>query len=85
VGLGYIGQYSANVKWMLLGDLGLTNEALLQFSNGCPSLQKLEIGGSPFFTESALAVFAQRLKSLRYLWVQGYRASPSGLVSLAKE
>lgn len=56
VGLGYIGQHSENVKWMLLGNLGRTDIGLLQFSYGCPSLQKLEIRGYPFFTESALAV-----------------------------
>jgi len=42
-GLRYIGQHSPNVRWILLGNVSVTNEGLLEFSNGCPMLQKLEI------------------------------------------
>ncbi|KAE9606164.1 hypothetical protein Lal_00025593 [Lupinus albus] len=83
VGLGYIGQYSPNVRWMLLGYIGESDAGLLEFSKGCPSLQKLEMRGCSFFSEYALAVAATRLTSLRYLWVQGYGASPSSLDLLA--
>ncbi|CAL0315749.1 unnamed protein product [Lupinus luteus] len=83
VGLGYIGQYSPNVRWMLLGYVGETDAGLLEFSKGCPSLQKLEMRGCSFFSEYALAVAATRLTSLRYLWVQGYGASQSGCGLLA--
>ncbi|KAJ9175841.1 hypothetical protein P3X46_014353 [Hevea brasiliensis] len=76
VGLGYIGQYSINVRWMLLRYVGESDEGLLEFSKGCPSLQKLEMRGC-CFTESALARAVMQLTSLRYLWVQGYRASSS--------
>ncbi|KAL9332586.1 hypothetical protein ACSQ67_002196 [Phaseolus vulgaris] len=81
--LGYIGQYSSNVRWMLLGYVGESDAGLLEFSKGCPSLQKLEMRGCSFFSERALAVAATRLTSLRYLWVQGYGASPSGRDLLA--
>ncbi|WVZ08718.1 hypothetical protein V8G54_022064 [Vigna mungo] len=86
VGLGYIGQYSSNVRWMLLGYVGESDAGLLEFSKGCPSLQKLEMRGCSFFSERALAVAATRLTSLRYLWVQGYGASPSGhdLLAMAR-
>ncbi|CAJ1862170.1 unnamed protein product [Sphenostylis stenocarpa] len=83
VGLGYIGQYSPNVRWMLLGYVGESDKGLLEFSKGCPSLQKLEMRGCSFFSERALAVAATQLTSLRYLWVQGYGASPSGRDLLA--
>ncbi|XP_019461510.1 PREDICTED: coronatine-insensitive protein 1 [Lupinus angustifolius] len=83
VGLGYIGQYSPNVRWMLLGYIGESDAGLLEFSKGCPSLQKLEMRGCSFFSEYALSVAATRLTSLRYLWVQGYGASPSSLDLLA--
>ncbi|KAJ9160263.1 hypothetical protein P3X46_025677 [Hevea brasiliensis] len=73
-GLGYIGQHSKNVRWMLLGYVGESDEGLLAFSKGCPSLQKLEMRGC-CFTEGALAKAVMQLTSLRYLWVQGYRAS----------
>ncbi|KAL0402873.1 UNVERIFIED_CONTAM: Coronatine-insensitive protein 1, partial [Sesamum radiatum] len=74
VGLGYIGQYSPKVRWMLLGFVGESDEGLLEFSKGCPSLQKLEMRGC-CFSERALAAAAIQLASLRYLWVQGYRSS----------
>lgn len=85
-GLGYIGQYSSNVRWMLLGYVGESDAGLLEFSNGCPNLQKLEMRGCSFFSERALAVAATRLTSLRYLWVQGYGASSSGhdLLAMAR-
>ncbi|XP_062210698.1 coronatine-insensitive protein homolog 2 isoform X1 [Phragmites australis] len=77
VGLGYVGEFSKNIRYMLLGNVGQSDHGLLQLSIGCPSLQKLELRGC-FFTERALAIAALQLKSLRYLWVQGYKASPTG-------
>ncbi|KAK9037091.1 hypothetical protein V6N11_022013 [Hibiscus sabdariffa] len=82
VGLGYIGQYSPKVRWMLLGSVGGSDAGLLDFSRGCPSLQKLEVRGC-CFSERALAASVMQLTSLRYLWVQGYRASESGRDLLA--
>lgn len=77
VGLGYIGEFSKTIRYMLLGNVGESDQGLLQLSTGCPSLQKLELRGC-FFSERALAVAVLQLKSLRYLWVQGYKASPNG-------
>ncbi|KAL3647352.1 Coronatine-insensitive protein 1 [Castilleja foliolosa] len=77
LGLSYIGRYSPNVRWMLLGYVGESDEGLLEFSRGCPNLQKLEVRGC-CFSERALALAALQLKSMRYLWVQGYRASGNG-------
>ncbi|XP_043718637.1 coronatine-insensitive protein 1-like [Telopea speciosissima] len=82
VGLGYIGRYSHNVRWMLLGYVGESDGGLLEFSRGCPNLQKLEIRGC-CFSERALALAVMQLTSLRYLWVQGYRASATGSDLLA--
>ncbi|KAJ8770167.1 hypothetical protein K2173_011502 [Erythroxylum novogranatense] len=77
-GLRDIGQYSTNVKWMLLGYVGESDEGLIEFAKGCPNLQKLEMRGC-CFSENALARAVMQLPSLRYLWVQGYRAStPAG-------
>ncbi|XP_057474978.1 coronatine-insensitive protein 1-like [Actinidia eriantha] len=84
VGLGYIGKYSPNVKWMLLGSLGESDAGILEFSKGCPSLQKLEIRCC-CFSEQALAISVLQLRSLRYLWVQGYRASKTpDLLAMAR-
>ncbi|CAK9135725.1 unnamed protein product [Ilex paraguariensis] len=82
VGLRYIGQYSQNIRYMLLGFVGESDAGLWEFSKGCPNLQKLELRGC-CFSEHALAIAALQLKSLRYLWVQGYRASATGLDVLA--
>ncbi|KAM7270481.1 hypothetical protein ACFE04_029695 [Oxalis oulophora] len=76
-GLKYIGQYSQNIRWMLLGCVGESDEGLLEFSRGCPSLRKLEMRDC-CFTERALAIAATQITSLRYLWAQGYTASPFG-------
>ncbi|KAF5752551.1 RNI-like superfamily protein [Tripterygium wilfordii] len=77
VGLGYIGQYSPNIRWMLLGPVGDSDAGLLAFSRGCPSLQKLEMRGC-CFSDCALAAAVMQLTSLRFLWVQGYEASSPG-------
>ncbi|KAG6734979.1 hypothetical protein I3842_01G297100 [Carya illinoinensis] len=74
VGLSYVGQYSKNIRWMLLGYVGESDTGLLDFSRGCPSLQKLEMRGC-CFSERALAAAVLQLTSLRYLWVQGYKAT----------
>ncbi|CAN0837836.1 Coronatine-insensitive protein 1 [Linum grandiflorum] len=78
LGMSYIGQHSQNIRWMLLGYVGNSDEGLVAFSRGCPSLQKLEMRGC-CFSESALASAVLHLSSLRYLWVQGYRPSHSQL------
>ncbi|CAN1188457.1 Coronatine-insensitive protein 1 [Linum perenne] len=85
LGMRYIGQYSQNIRWMLLGYVGNSDEGLLAFARGCPSLQKLEMRGC-CFSESALATAVLHLSSLRYLWVQGYRQSQLGgdLLAMAR-
>lgn len=85
-GLQYVGEYSQNVTWMLLGHLGQTDEGLLAFSRGCPNLQKLEMRGC-LFSGRALAQAALQMRSLRYLWVQGYNASQNGheLLDMARD
>ncbi|GAB4831866.1 Coronatine-insensitive protein 1 [Ancistrocladus abbreviatus] len=85
LGLSYIGQCSENVKWMLLGYVGQSDEGFLAFSRGCPSLQRLEVRGC-FFSERAIAQAALQLRSLKYLWVQGYTPSTTGndLLAMAR-
>ncbi|EYU41258.1 hypothetical protein ABFS82_06G135100 [Erythranthe guttata] len=77
VGLSYIGQYSPKIRWMLLGYVGESDKGIIEFSKGCPSLQKLEMRGC-CFSERALAMAVLGLTSLRYLWVQGYNACGDG-------
>lgn len=78
VGLGYIGKYSNNVRWMLLGRVGETDAGLIEYSKGCSNLEKLEMRGC-CFSERAIAFAVSQLRSLRFLWVQGYTPSVDGL------
>lgn len=84
IGLGYIGKFSSNVRWMLLGYVGETDNGLLEFSKGCPNLEKLELRGC-CFSEYALSVAVLSLRSLKYIWVQGYNSTPTGVDLLAME
>ncbi|XP_058114719.1 coronatine-insensitive protein homolog 1b-like [Magnolia sinica] len=77
VGLGYIGKYGDNIRSMVLGSVGDSDAGLLELSKGCPKLQKLEMR-SCWFSERALALAVMQLKSLKYIWVQGYKASKTG-------
>ncbi|XP_078445481.1 coronatine-insensitive protein homolog 2-like [Wolffia australiana] len=81
-GLQYIGELSQRIGYMLLGYVGETDEGLLAFARGCPVLQKLELRGC-CFSERAIARAVLQLQALRYVWVQGYRASPRGADLLA--
>lgn len=76
-GLGYIGECGRNVRYMLLGNVGESDRGLMLFAGGRPNLQKLELR-SCCFSERALALAVLRLPSLRYIWVQGYQATPDG-------
>jgi coronatine-insensitive protein 1 len=81
-GLRYIGRHSPNVRWLLLGNVEVTDEGLLILSNGCPMLQKLEIRKCKLLSEHALAQaatrFAAETGSFRYMWVQDYKEPSSG-------
>jgi coronatine-insensitive protein 1 len=76
-GLAYIGQCSGNIQYMLLGNVGETDDGLIRFALGCTKLQKLELR-SCCFSEHALACAIIYIPSLRYIWVQGYKASLTG-------
>nr|CCI55416.1 PH01B015M02.17 [Phyllostachys edulis] len=43
VGLGYIGEYSGSIRYMLLGNVGDSDGGLLQFARACSNFQKLEL------------------------------------------
>ncbi|KAM0884497.1 hypothetical protein ACQ4PT_030934 [Festuca glaucescens] len=77
-GLEYIGQYSGNIQYMLLGNVGESDLGLIRFAIGCTNLRKLELR-SCCFSERALSLAVLQMPSLRYIWVQGYKASPTGL------
>lgn len=83
-GMGYIGEYGGNLKWILLGCAGETDQGLLRLAVGCQSLERLEMRDCPV-TEAGLATAAVSMKnSLKYMWVQGYQATDAGGRLLAR-
>ncbi|GJS81266.1 coronatine-insensitive protein 1-like protein [Tanacetum coccineum] len=82
VGLGHVGKYGQNIKYLFLGlcgkcDIGRESDAgLIELLKWCPKLQKLDMKGCVFI-QKALATFVLNVTSLRYLWVQAYPISES--------
>jgi len=70
-GLEYIGQHSQNVRWMLLGSAGDSDEGLYKLSQGCPCLKKLEMVDC-IFSESALKNALNNMETIRYLFILEY-------------
>ncbi|CAA3026680.1 Hypothetical predicted protein, partial [Olea europaea subsp. europaea] len=62
VGFSYIGKHSPKVRWMLLSFVESDN-AIKEFSEGLPRLQKLELKRCSF-SEGALGDDILRLPSL---------------------
>nr|GEW02484.1 hypothetical protein [Tanacetum cinerariifolium] len=66
VGLGYIGKYGHNLKYLSLG--GLTDAGLVELSKGCPQLRTLRLNDC-HFSEKAVSNFLFNMHSLRYTFV----------------
>ena len=85
VGWGYIGKYGQNLRHIKLEfcrDSDAKSDAnsdagLVELSKWCPKLQKLEMSGCDF-SQHAIATFVLNVTSLRYLWIQDYRAFENG-------
>ncbi|GJS75926.1 zinc finger, CCHC-type containing protein [Tanacetum coccineum] len=67
VGLGFIGKYGVNLRFLSLASIGGSDEGLMELSEGCPKLQKLKLTSCPF-TDQAVKEFWLNVKSLRYIW-----------------
>ncbi|GKB96766.1 coronatine-insensitive protein 1-like protein [Tanacetum coccineum] len=70
IGLGYIGRFGCNLKYLSLGYAGESDAGLVELSFGCPKLQNLVINDCPFSKE-AFDAFRCNVPSLRYFQVQG--------------
>ncbi|GKC31874.1 coronatine-insensitive protein 1-like protein [Tanacetum coccineum] len=77
VGWEYIGKYGQNLRQLKLGFCRDSDAGLVKLSKWCPRLQKLEMSGCDF-SQQALATFVLNVTSLRYLWIQDYRAFENG-------
>lgn len=75
VGLSYIGEYSPRVRSIVLDNLVVSNQGILDFSKGCPSLEFLAIHRGCSFNVKTLALATRLLTSLKCLWVYGYNGA----------
>ncbi|GKA10137.1 hypothetical protein Tco_0689570 [Tanacetum coccineum] len=89
LGLGYIGKYGHNLKYLFLQNIGESDAGLVELSKGCPKLRTLEIRWCPFNKQS-IATYVFNIRSLRYLRVlkewdvlvstrRDFEVSPHGL------
>jgi hypothetical protein len=74
-GVGYIGEFGAKLKWVLLGCSGETDEGLRLMADGCRQLERLELRGCPFGEEILTSSVLNMMTRLKYLWVQGVGAT----------
>lgn len=81
-GMGYIGEYGHNLKWLLLGCTGESDIGLANMAYKAQRMQRLEIRDCPF-GEAGLAAAVVAMSQLKFLWVQGYRAVEAGQHLLA--
>ncbi|PWA56110.1 hypothetical protein CTI12_AA422180 [Artemisia annua] len=67
IGLGYIGKYGHNLKFLSLTYVGESDAGLVGLSKGCPKLRELVMMSCPFNKPSVTAIVFN-ICSLRYLW-----------------
>nr|GEV63735.1 hypothetical protein [Tanacetum cinerariifolium] len=63
VGLGYIGKYGHNLRYLSLGYAGESDAGLVELSKGCPKIRELEMVVCPF-SEQAIATYVFNIHSL---------------------
>ncbi|KAI5069884.1 hypothetical protein GOP47_0016185 [Adiantum capillus-veneris] len=81
-GMQFIGKLGKKLRWILLGLLGHSDEGFSWLADGCPNLERLEMRDC-VFSEAGIARSILKLRTLKYVWVQGYKATPHGQNLLA--
>lgn len=76
-GMSYIGKFGCKLKWALLGLIGETDAGFSWLADGCPKLERLEMRDC-VFTEAGISRAVMKMDSLKYVWVQGYKATSQG-------
>jgi hypothetical protein len=74
-GVGYIGEFGAKLKWVLLGCSGESDEGLRLMAGGCRELERLELRGCPFGEAQLASSILNSWTRLKFLWVQGIGAT----------
>ena len=81
-GMGFLGEFGKKLKWLLLGCTGETDIGLANLAYKAQTVERLEIRDCPF-GEAGLVAAVVAMNSLKFLWVQGYRAPEAGAHLLA--
>lgn len=76
-GMRFVGKLGKKLRWVLLGLLGQSDEGFSWFADGCPKLERLEMRDC-VFTEAGISKSVMKMNSLKYVWVQGYKATLQG-------
>lgn len=76
-GMGYIGEFGTNLKWLLLGCTGESDIGLASLAYKAQRIERLECRDCPF-GEAGLAAAVVAMSSLKFIWIQGYRAPWAG-------
>ena len=74
-GVGYIGEFGAKLKSVLLGYSGESDEGLRLMADGCQELKRLELRGCPFSEAQVANSISTMWTRLKYLWMQGIGAT----------
>jgi coronatine-insensitive protein 1 len=74
-GVGYIGEFGAKLKSVLLGYSGESDEGLRLMADGSRELERLELRGCPFGEAQIATSILTMWTRLKYLWVQGIGAT----------
>ncbi|MCO5549195.1 hypothetical protein L7F22_002661 [Adiantum nelumboides] len=81
-GMKFIGKLGKKLRWILLGLLGHSDEGFSWLADGCPNLERLEMRDC-VFSEAGIARSILKMRTLKYVWVQGYKATLCGQDLLA--
>ncbi|PWA84835.1 hypothetical protein CTI12_AA155480 [Artemisia annua] len=79
-----IGKYGANLRFLSLTSIGISNAGLMKLSEGCPRLRKLILKDCPF-GKQAVASIVFNIPSLRYVWVKDGDRYSTGLALIRPE
>ncbi|KAJ1275643.1 hypothetical protein BS78_05G151300 [Paspalum vaginatum] len=78
----YIGMYAEKLEMLSVAFAGETDDGMIYMLNGCRSLKKLEIRGSPF-GDAALLAGMHRYEAMCSLWMSSCRITLGGCRTLA--
>ncbi|KAG5614621.1 hypothetical protein H5410_014445 [Solanum commersonii] len=83
VGLGAIGEYSVNLKELVIMGLNPTVTSLLAIASNCQKLERLALCGSESIGDAEVTCIATKCMALKKLCIKGCEVTDEGIVSFA--